>query len=180
MSSSIKRAFRAARSELRSVAGQASVEAAFLIPIVFLMLLLLIQPGIILYDRMVMQAAASEGCRLLATKTDAAGASEEKYESYILRRLGSIPPQDNFHIHGSACSWDIELVGSENTAFVEVTIRNKVKPLPLLDSGAKLLGLLDESGLLTIEVSVSMPTQPYWVSESAQGLDPRSWVDAHA
>ena len=161
-------------------AGQASVEAAFLIPIVFIMLLLLIQPGIILYDRMVMQSAASEGCRLLATKTDAVGFSDEKYESYILRRLGSIPPQDNFHVHNGTCSWEIELVGNENSAVVNVTIKNKVRPLPLLDSGAKLLGLLDESGLLTIEVSVSMPTQPYWVSGSEYGLDPRAWVEANS
>ena len=53
--------------------GQATVEAAFLLPVLFVGLLLLMQPGILLYDRLVMQAAASEGCRLLATKTAAAG-----------------------------------------------------------------------------------------------------------
>lgn len=48
--------------------GQAAVECAFLIPVTLLLLMLLIQPGIILYNHMVMKAAASEGCRLIATK----------------------------------------------------------------------------------------------------------------
>ena len=34
--------------------GQATVEGAFLIPVILLMLMLLIQPGILLYDRVVM------------------------------------------------------------------------------------------------------------------------------
>ena len=64
--------------------GQATVEAAFLLPVLFVGLLLLMQPGILLYDRLVMQAAASEGCRLLATKTTrarAAGTSGSKATS---------------------------------------------------------------------------------------------------
>ena len=46
--------------------GQATVEAAFLIPVLFTVLLLSVQPGMVLYDRMVMQAAASDACRLAA------------------------------------------------------------------------------------------------------------------
>ena len=57
---------RTRKSDLRE-RGQATVEAAFGIPIVFLLVLLLAQPGIVLYDRMVMASAASEACRLLAT-----------------------------------------------------------------------------------------------------------------
>ena len=40
--------------------GQATVEAAFLIPVLFTVLLLSVQPGMVLYDRMVMRAAASD------------------------------------------------------------------------------------------------------------------------
>jgi len=155
------------------------VEAAALIPVMFVLLLLLIQPGIILYDRMVMQAAACEGCRLLATKTDAAGASDEKCKSYILRRLGAIPPQSNFHVHEGGCTWEIEMSGDEGSTETAVTIRNKVKPLPLLAFGAQLLGMLDGSGMLTIEVTASMPTQPDWVAGSAAGLDPQAWVEGN-
>ena len=36
------------------------MEAAFALPVLMVLLLLLIQPGIVLYDRMVMQAAAAE------------------------------------------------------------------------------------------------------------------------
>ena len=38
--------------------GQSTVEGAFLIPVILLMLMLLIQPGILLYNRVVMQSAA--------------------------------------------------------------------------------------------------------------------------
>ena len=51
--------------------GQATVEAAFLIPVLFTVLLLSVQPGMVLYDRKVMQAAVSDACRLVAVKTDA-------------------------------------------------------------------------------------------------------------
>lgn len=37
--------------------GQSTVEGAFLIPVILLMLMLLIQPGILLYNRVVMQSA---------------------------------------------------------------------------------------------------------------------------
>ena len=57
--------------------GQATVEAAFLIPVLFTVLLLSVQPGMVLYDRMVMRAAASDACRLAAVKTDAVGDSSQ-------------------------------------------------------------------------------------------------------
>ena len=79
--------------------GQATVEAAFLLPVLFVGLLLLMQPGILLYDRLVMQAAASEGCRLLATKTAAAGDMAESCEAFVRHRLGAIPPVSCFHVH---------------------------------------------------------------------------------
>ena len=56
-----QRAFRQGERHLswkrpcRYRSGQATVEAAFLIPLILLLLMLLMQPGIILYSRMVMQ-----------------------------------------------------------------------------------------------------------------------------
>ena len=38
----------------RDARGQSTVEAAVALPVVFLLVLLLVQPGIVLYDRMVM------------------------------------------------------------------------------------------------------------------------------
>ena len=63
--------------------GQATVEAAFLIPVLFTVLLLSVQPGMVLYDRMVMRAAASDACRLAAAKTDAVGDSSQAVEAAI-------------------------------------------------------------------------------------------------
>ena len=134
----------------------------------FLLLVLLCQPAILLYDRVVMENAAAEGCRLLVTRSAAAdgGYASQKYEGYVLRRLGSIPPIDVFHVHGDACSYEIELTGDESSDHVSVRIRNKVKPLPLLGFIPKALGACDQDGLITLEVEVSMPSQPGWVSGS--------------
>ena len=162
--------------KIKNQSGQASVEAAYLIPILFVLVLLLIQPTILLYNQMVMQAAASEGCRMLMTNTVVAESTEEKCESYIIRRLGAIPPQENFHIHEKECSWEIELVGSEMSEQVEVVIKNRVKLLPLFDMAGTLLNLYDASDSYRQEVRVTMPTQPDWVTSSEFGLNPSRWV----
>ncbi len=162
---------------VRGKRGQATVEAAFLIPILFVLLLLLIQPGIVLYDRMVMQAAAAEGCRLLATQPAQGGLSEERIEALITRRLGSIPPQDLFHCHEGGCSWRIEVRGGETSETTEVVIGNRIEPLPVMDVGASLAGILDADGRYSFEVSCSAPTQPQWVSQSSTGIDPQAWVE---
>ena len=46
---------------LRDERGQATVEAAFAVPVLMVLVLMLVQPGIILYDRIVMEGAAA-GC----------------------------------------------------------------------------------------------------------------------
>ncbi len=46
--------------------GQGTVEAAFVLPVLLGLVLFLLQPGIVLYDRVVMKSAAAEACRLLA------------------------------------------------------------------------------------------------------------------
>lgn len=167
---------RARLAGRRGRSGQATVEAAYLIPVVFLCLLLLLQPGILLYDIMVMQGAAAEGCRLLATKTDAAGESAEACEAYVKRRLASIPPQDQFHMHAGGCSWDIVIDGDETSGRVRVTIANEIRLLPLVDAAGVLFGLVDSTGAYSFEVSSSAPTQPSWAISSEFGLDPEAWV----
>lgn len=158
--------------------GQATVEAAFLIPVVFLCLLLLLQPGIVLYDRMVMQAAASEACRLLATKTNAIADTENSCKAYVFSRLGSIPPVSCFHVHEGMCSWDIHLVGDESSRNVSVAIANELRPLPLLDVGMSFFGLLNERGNFELEVSRSQTIQPMWVDGVEAGRNPSDWIGA--
>ncbi len=161
-------------------AGQAMVEAAFLIPVVFCVLLLLIQPGIVLYDRMVMQAAATDACRLLMTKTDVSGDMSGSVDAFIRHRLGSIPPVDCFHVHGDECSWEIETEGDECSDHVRVAISGRVKPLPLLDIGTALAGSLNDDGTLTVRVEHSRQSQPDWVSNAVQGASPKDWIGAWA
>lgn len=163
---------------LRNNRGQATVEAAFVIPIVFTLLLLLIQPGIILYDRMVMRQAAAEGCRLLATRSIVSGLSDERCIELIKRQLAAVPPHDLFHIHHEGCSWDIQIVGDETSAAVSVSIRNRIRLLPLFDTTGAILGAADAQGCISIHVEESTPTQAGWVQAGSLGLNPQSWVRA--
>ena len=149
----------------RTHAGQATVEAAVGIPVLFVLLLMLLQPGIILYDRMVMSAAAAEGCRLLATRSYDAGMSDAYCIELIKRHLGAIPPHQLFHVHEPACTWHITVAGGEHEASAQVGITNKVKLLPLLDAAAVLVGLADAEGCLTIQVAYQQQTQPNWVHD---------------
>lgn len=161
---------------LRGRDGQATVEAAFLLPVLLGCVLLMLQPGILLYDRLVMQGAAAAGCRVLATQP--AGDPEGLCREYVLRRLGAVPPVSCFHVHDGGCSWEVELSGSEVSDVVQVTVRNKVKPLPLIGFSAGLLGMTDGSGALTVEVSASQATQPSWTRSSEVGTDPSAWSGA--
>ena len=155
--------------------GQGSVEAAIAIPVMFLLLLLLIQPGIVLYDRLVMGNAAAEACRLLATATDSYGSMERSCEEFVRHRLAAVPSHECFHVHDGRCSWDIVLSGSESSSQVSVTIGNELRPLPLFDGAAKLMGMTNARGNLVITESVTMPTQPSWAASSKLGLAPSSW-----
>ncbi|MDR1013576.1 MAG: pilus assembly protein [Coriobacteriales bacterium] len=171
-----RRLCRRAGTALCSSRGQGTVEAAVFIPLMFLLILMLCQPGILLYNRMVMENAAYEGCRLLATKTVQGSYSDERYEEYIRRRLAAIPPVDIFHVRGVTRSWKIEQRGDENAAVVSVRIVNKVRPLPLLGWGAELLGMCDARGYLTQEVEASAPSQPEWAHDAGAGT-PQDWVE---
>ena len=159
----------------RDERGQGTVEAAVVIPVLFLLLLLLLQPGIVLYDRLIMGGAAAEGCRLLATAT---GDMSGSCEAFIRHRLAAVPQHECFHVHRGTCSWVIDLEGGESSPTATVRIRNELRPLPLFDAGAKLLGLTNGNGNLEIEESVTMPTQPDWVSSSELGLAPSTWIGA--
>lgn len=164
---------------MRDERGQAAVEAAFVLPVMMLALLLLLQPGIVLYDRMVMQGAAVEGCRYLTTCSDAGGGGHAGCEEYVRRRLAAVPQHDLFHVHGAGgCSWRIELSGGETSSEVGVAITTELKPLPLLDAGAVLLGLANGNGNLELRVETRLATQPAWVSGSESGIDPAAWIGA--
>ena len=161
------------RGLLRRTDGQATVEAAFLIPLICLLLIMLCQPLILLYDRMVMEAAAAEGCRLIATQTSSGGGRHagESYEAAVRRRLGSIPPIDCFHIHEGGCSYRVELVGDENSEYVSVAITNKLRLLPVAGLGARMLGRCDGDRVYTQHVEVRVHARPSWTTGG-----PEDWI----
>lgn len=152
--------------------GQATLEAAFLLPFVLLILLLLLQPAILLYTEAVMNSAASETCRLLLTRP-AVGGAEEAYRGYATRRLAAIPPVDMFHVHGP-CSWSIELTGDELSETVSVSIANRIRPLPLVGGVWTSKSKLDADGCIVRRVKVSAAGRPAWVDPSMPA--PRDWV----
>jgi len=123
---------------------------------------------------MIMNGAAAEGCRLLATRTSVGSYSDDKYEGYIKRRLAAIPPIDIFHAHVGAKPWDISMEGDENSSTVTVRIVNHVKPLPLLGWGASLTGMSNANGYLVQTVEISSPSQPAWVG--SDGTGPAEWT----
>ena len=151
---------RGIRKSSRS--GQATVEAAFLAPVVLLGVLMLVQPAIVLYDRVVMESAASEACRLLKTlHPDDVDASRE----YIERRLDAIPQVDAFH----GDEWAIEVEGGEGSEYVRVRIEHGLRPLPLIGAAMGFLGLTDGTGLYRQEVRAEMSSYDDWLVGSEFG-----------
>ncbi len=158
----------------RCESGQATVESALLIPALLGVILLMIQPGIVLYDRIVMKDAAAQACRVLMTQ----GFGED-VDAFVRRRLGSVPQQDAFHVHtGSECSWDIAWSGGPGSATVQVTIGNEITPLPLIGFGTALFGALNEDGNLAFSVTVELPVQDSWALQTGAGTNPSAWIGA--
>lgn len=139
--------------------GQATVEAAFLVPVLMCVLLLMIEPGIVLYDRIVMNSAVAEGARLLSTQKDG---DTKLVEDYIKRRLGAIPSVDIFHVHEGQCSYEIVCSGNYKSPSVSVTLKNKIKALPLLDISLRAFGGISDDGQFKIEVTSTLQTQNSW------------------
>lgn len=155
---------------LRDDCGQATLEAAFLLPMVFVFILISLQPAILLYNDMVMHSAATEACRLLRTRPS--GIGDKPYLAYIERRLASVPPVDLFHAH-EPCSWDVSISGGESSSQVTVTIQNSSRPIPLFGP-LWARGDLDSNGLIRRSVSAAAPGMPSWVDGSRPS--PSDWV----
>lgn len=123
---------------------------------------LLVQPACLLYTRCVMQSAAAEGCRLVATSTRAAGAAPQAQCAYVLRRLAAVPDAPIFHEGGEA-GWEIELSGSTSAHAASARITTTARPLPFVGVLAGMMGQGDGSGGVVLEVNVSRATRPGWL-----------------
>lgn len=144
--------------------GQASVEAAVMMPVFMLLMALLLQPAFLLYTRSIMQQAASEGVRVLMTAQTSGDVADEACRAYVLRRLGAVPNIAAFHTGGKD-GWTIELSGDASSSEVGVSVEGKLRPLPLIGILASMLGEVEGDEVL-IKVSVTQTSRPSWLEGS--------------
>lgn len=135
-----------------------------LLPVLIAMVALLLQPAILLYNHCIMNAAAAEGSRLLATNT----ASEANVRAYVERRLGAIPDIPAFH----EGTWDI--TWSSESQGANVSIVNHVRPLPLFGIATALSGHIGTDGCIEQKAQADCSLLPDWVAD--QGYAPSTWI----
>ena len=150
--------------------GQATVEAAFLLPVLFVVVALLVQPAIVLYDRCVMEAAAAETCRLASTYTS----HKKAVEAFAQRRLAAVPQLDVFHSGG--CPWQVDIEGGECATEAKVTITGHLKMLPLVGVSASTLTHAAGDGCAVLSVTITSSQHPSWI-ENVDG-SPAEWIGA--
>ncbi len=133
--------------------GQATVEAAVILPALMLTIALLVQPICLSYTRSIMRAAAAEGIRAAATSY---GGELGPCRRYVFRRLRAVPEVPLFHVGGHS-DWDVSI---ERTAsHVAVRVAGHARPLPLMGVLMGALGRCDDTGVV-LEVTVSEDVQP--------------------
>lgn len=157
----VRRLFRKGRLLRDDCSGQATVEAAACLPVAMLLLAVLLQPAFLLYTRSVMQQAASEGARVLATRTGANGTDDEACRAFVLRRLAAVPEVAAFHVGGED-GWEVTLEGDAGSSEASVGVTGRLRPLPLVGILARMLGEADGDEVV-LRVSVTEKTRPGWL-----------------
>lgn len=148
--------------------GQATVEAAFALPVIFALMGLLLQPAVLLYDRCIMQSAAAETCRLVATGSCGSVAAQ----GFALRRLAAVPALDLFHTQ--ACAWGVQVEDAGASGCATVSIKGHVKTLPLLGITASTMTSAEPDGCALLSCEVSSRLHPTWLAD-AQGTA-QEWI----
>lgn len=141
--------------------GQATVEAAACLPVAMLLLAMLLQPAFLLYTRAVMQQAAAEAARVLATRSGEGATDDEACRAFALRRLAAVPNVAAFHVGGEE-GWEVALDGDGSSGEVTVEIEGRLRPLPLVGILAQMLGDA-EGDEVVLHVSVSEDTRAGWL-----------------
>ena len=139
-----------------STSGQATIEAAVLLPTLMLVIALLVQPVCIIYTRAAMRSAAAEAARAIATDYDG---DLSDCRSYVLRRLEAVPDVPLFH-SGGASDWSISL--SRGGRGVNVEVVGHVRPLPLLGVALAAFSESDGKGMVLRE-SLREEVRPSWI-----------------
>lgn len=140
--------------------GQATVEAALLVPVVLTLVALLVQPACALYTRSVMAGTAAEVARLVATTRG----SDGDVRDYALRRLAAVPDVSVFH-EGGPEAWEVEAEGPGDDGRVTVRIEGSVRPLPLLGALVSALGPSGD-GCVTLRAEATLDARSEWVRGS--------------
>ena len=140
----------------RGQRGQATVEAALLLPALMLVFALLLQPVCLCYSRAIMRAAAAETARAAATayQGDVSGCEE-----YARRRLRAVPDVPLFHVGGSG-DWKVSI--ERGDTHVDVRIVGHARPLPLMGALASAAWKRDAAGIV-LEVELSVDSRPRWL-----------------
>lgn len=140
-------------------AGQGTVEAALLLPVVMVVLALLAQPACLLYTRAVMWEAAGEAARVASTAGDM-----DVCEDYARRRLRAVPEVSPFHVGGTE-DWQVSASRSSDGRDVEVAIAGHARPLPLLGNLLGVMAEHDGSGIV-LRARVRERIRPDWLEGS--------------
>lgn len=146
-------------STRRSPRGQATVEAAFLLPSLMLLFALLLEPACMGYTLVVMRSAASEAARAVACDYDG---DFEDCRQFVLRRLAAVPEVSPFHVGGKD-DWDVSIERGGHDA--TLVVRGHARPLPLMGVIASAFAESDGTGVV-LSARVSVRTRPAWLGGS--------------
>lgn len=139
-----------------------------MLPCVFLVLALLLQPSCLLYTHMMMRAAAAEASRVVLTARNEEDLSACK--EYALRRLASVPNIPLFHVGGNS-DWHIEVSREDDGRSVAVAISGHARLLPL--SSALTLTVMEQDDIgIILRAEVDQQLRPAWLEGNYE-----SWIE---
>jgi len=138
------------RLRLRDDSGQAVAEAPIAIIALVALVILLLQPTILLYDRVIMNNAVAEAARVQVTEMDG-GAQRGHLAAFVERRLRTIPNNPYFR------NAKPTVTPIEAGDYVGVKLTLSVRPLPVLGPAMSWLGKRGPSGEILIESQALAP-----------------------
>lgn len=154
------------------VCGQSCVEAAFLLPVLLVFLLLLLQPALMLYHALILENTCQEACRVLATCSN--DQDMRALDGFITHRLQALPACFASSDDADAQpDWSVTTQGNAASHEVGVTIEGYVRALPLVGS---LFGGRFGASSIPIKISRTLVAHAYW--ETTQGIDASNSVGA--
>lgn len=154
------------------VCGQSCVEAAFLLPVLLVFLLLLLQPALMLYHALILENTCQEACRVLATCSN--DQDMRALDGFITHRLQALPACFASSDDADAQpDWSVTTQGNAASREVGVTIEGYVRALPLVGS---LFGGRFGASSIPIKISRTLVAHAYW--ETTQGIDASNSVGA--